>query len=174
MDPEKYPKLFQSCKKHPAVYRDSQGSNCLLLATQSGETEIVKLVIEAVDAKVLKSETIIGNKTIFSLLTDMVNDGNMNFAEILNLLAVKTNQKSPKKEKKERQRLICLGKNMIFEFRSNDKKIWKCIQDGCASRVQTDEHLMLTDNNHYIRLFYLFLFLLTLMNSILGTNALHN
>ena len=146
----------------------------MLLTIQSGETEIVKLVIEAVDAKVLKSETITENKTIFSLLTDMVSDGNLNFAEILNQVAVKTNQKSLKQEKKERQRLIRLGKNMIFEFRSNDKKTWKCLQDGCASQVQTDEHLMLTDNNHYIRLFYLFLFLLTLMNSILGTNALHN
>ena len=60
LNPEKYLKLLvkEENKKHPLLYKDEHGQDCLLLAILAGEINIMKLILDKMDSKSLKSTTI--------------------------------------------------------------------------------------------------------------------
>ena len=140
-------------KKRPLLFKDEHGQDCLLLAILAGEIDIIKLILDKIDSKSLKSTTIQDNKTTVKVLEDLIQGGHANLEEVVEYVfqkigGKKTNKKSKKQDIKL-QKIKLVGKSCGFSFESFDKKSWKCIE--CDLQISTDEDLITTDNNHYFR-----------------------
>ena len=155
LDPEKYPKLLvkEENKKHPLLYKDEHGQDCLLLAILAGEIDIIKLILDKIDSKSLKSTAIQDNKTTVKVLEDLIQGGHANLEEVVEYVFQKIGGKKTNKKRKKQdiklQKVKLVGKSCRFSFESFDKKSWKCIE--CDLQISTDEDLITTDNNHYFR-----------------------
>ena len=134
-------------KQHPLLKKDDHGSIALDLAILANMNNIVKLMIDSIDEKLLKSAVVSGNKT--EIMSE----------EILQMIAEKTGIKSSKKSKNKSakkdskifQKLKLFGKSCGFSFQSLDGKSWKCEGEKCQVEVTIVEDMVLSDNNHYPR-----------------------
>ena len=155
LNPETYSTLFtKGDKKHPLLHKDEQGEDCFYLAIQAKNIEIIKLIVDKIDSKSLKSETLVENKTTFKLLSAMIESGNTCLEEILSLLVQKTGLKSSTQKKKKtvmqsNQKIKIIGSSLGFSFENIGMSSWKCID--CQLQINVDEDFLIQDNNHYFR-----------------------
>ena len=163
LNPDKYPSLFtKGTKRHPLLYRDEDGQDCLIMAINNDQYELVRMLIDRLDVRTLKSELIYGDKTTLTVMSQKVDQlQNVEDEQLLDQLLKKTGQKRPEKT----EVLYSYGKSCGFTFSTRNMRQWTCEGEhsdqckgsgtgddtlcGLAVTTSDNDEIMITENDHY-------------------------
>ena len=147
LNPEKYPSLFKKCgKKHSLYDLDEHKTNPLILALQSEQIDICKIMIEKVDAETLKKETVTEKKTAMKYVTEEMTGSN---SQKLLIDCIEAKIGKNKNKKNQSKSVKKKGSSCGFMFQSLDPVNWKCMKCNVIVRTNADGHISSDNNNHY-------------------------